>query len=137
MAKADIPNALRMQNLKFGDATDAERDAVASRLRELGRRSEAVLLFEGRPEHPFLAEEVTWAVSQGAAYHLLSLQSLGVEVPDDAFRQCGESAERGGRFMDARTCYVALEDTEALQRINGHLPMSLRIAEKGAEAASE
>ncbi len=137
MAKSDLPNALRMQDLKYGDAPDAERDATASRLRELGRRSEAVLLFEGRPEHPFLAEEVSWAVSEGAAFHLLGLQTLGVTIPEDAFRQCGEAAEHKGRFMDARTCFVALEDTAALQRINGHLPLSLRIAEKGTEAAAE
>ncbi|MDJ0975167.1 MAG: hypothetical protein QNJ98_11950 [Planctomycetota bacterium] len=134
MAKSDIPNGLAMQNLKYGDAAPADRDAVAARLRELGRRSEAVLLYEGRPEHPFLTEEVDWAVKEGAAYHLLSLKNLGVEVPDDAFRRCGSAAEDRGRYMDARTCYVALEDTEALQRINANLPASLRIAEKGAPA---
>lgn len=136
VAKSDIPNALVMQNLKYGDAPPAERDAVAARLRELGRRSEAVLLFEGRPEHPFLSEEVEWAIGEGAAYHLLSLQSLGVEVPQDAFRRCAAAAEARSRYMDARTCYVALEDTAGLQRINAHLPPSLRIAEKGASKDS-
>lgn len=133
MAKSPIPHALAMQGLKYADAPEAQRDEVASRLRELGRRSEAVLLFEGRPEHPFLAEEVTWAIDQGAAFHLLGLKNIGVEVPEDAFRRCGEMAETKGRYMDARTCFVQLEDTGALQRINAHLPPSLRIAEATEE----
>lgn len=129
MAKSDVPNAFAMQTLKFGDAPAADRDAVAARLRELGRRSEAVLLFEGRPDHPFLSEEVEWAVSEGAGFHLLSLRSLGMQIPADAWQRCATRAEERARYMDARTCYVALEDTAGLRRINANLPPSLRIAD--------
>ena len=58
-----IPSALDMQQLKYGDRSDGDRDRLAAALRDAGRRPEALLLFEGRPEHPFLREEVSWAVS--------------------------------------------------------------------------
>lgn len=137
MAKSDVPNAFAMQTLKYGDSSAADRDAVAARLRELGRRSEAVLLFEGRPDHPFLSEEVEWAVSEGAGFHLLSLRGLGMEIPADAWQRCGARAEERARYMDARTCYVAIEDTGSLRRINAHLPASLRIADDGADQSAD
>lgn len=137
MAKSDVPNAFAMQTLKFGEAAPANRDAAAVRLRELGRRSEAVLLFEGRPDHPFLAEEVEWAVSEGAGFHLLSLRGLGMAIPADAWQRCASRAEERARYMDARTCYVALEDTDGLRRINAHLPPSLRIADDTPATPSE
>jgi hypothetical protein len=133
MARSDIPDALQMKVLKYGDRPDEERDRIAARLREAGRRSEAVLLFEGRPDHPFLQEEKRWAVEEGCAFHLLSLRRLGVPVADDDLRVCGQTAERRGRWLDARQCWAALEDEEGLQRIAPHVPEGLRpeIEEEG------
>ena len=58
MAKSDIPNALEMQAWKYAGRPEGQTDALAGRLRAAGRRSEAILLFDGRPEHPFLKEEI-------------------------------------------------------------------------------
>ena len=135
MGKSDIPNALEMQAYKYGDQPAAKRDAVAERLRAAGRRSEAILLFEGRGEHPFLQEEVEWATREGIAFHLMSLRGIGVEIDDDTLRRCAAVARERGRWMDARTCYVALEDRESLLEIAEHLPESLRIDGAGAEDA--
>ena len=128
MARGKIPTALSMRELKYGASPEAERDAVAERLRGEGRRSEAVLLFEGRPDHPFLAEEATWAVSEGNAFHLMSLQRIGREIPAEAFQDCARNAVDRGRWMDARHCYLELDDEAALRAIAEHLPPSLQPA---------
>ncbi len=136
MAKSKIPNALEMRDLKYGDRTDAERDALAITLREADRRSEALLLFEGRPDAPFLREERVWAEEQGAAFHLRSLDLMGVEIPPASWQACAATAERRERWMDARTCYEALGDDEAIAKIAEHLPPSLRPASE-EEATAE
>ena len=128
-----IPDALAMRALKYGSASDAQKDAVAGALRQAGRRAEALLLFEGRPEAPFLREELAWAVEHGVAFHLLALARLGVPVRRDDYAACAVAAEKAGRWMDARQCHVALEDAAGLARIAPHLPESLR-PEPPAEA---
>ena len=136
MARSNIPHALAMQEYKFGNRSASEKDALAATLRDAGRRAEAILLFEGRGgEHPFLLEERDWACKEGIAFHLTSLRNLGVPIDEDVWRRCATAAESRGRWLDARTCYVALEDREALARIAEHLPESLRIAPaaEGAE----
>jgi hypothetical protein len=135
VAKTDIPNALDMQAYKYGDQPPAKRDALAERLRAAGRRSEAILLFDGRPEHPFLQEEIQWAASEGIAFHLMSLRGIGAEISDEILRNCAAVARERGRWMDARTCYVALEDRQGLLEIAEHLPASLRIEGAGAQDA--
>lgn len=126
MARAKIPNALQMQHLKYGDSQDAEKDRVAEDLRSLGRRSEAVLLFEGRGDHPFLRDEVEWAIAQGNGFHLLSVSRVGREVTADKYRACARAAELAGRWLDARTCYLELGDEEAIRAIAEHLPDGLQ-----------
>ena len=76
MAKGRIPDALEMRSYKYGSRSEAEKDALAQTLRAEGRRSEAVLLFDGRPDHPFLQEEETWASDAGHAFHLLALKRI-------------------------------------------------------------
>ncbi len=135
VAKSDIPTALEMQDYKYGEQPVAKRDALATRMRAAGRRSEAILLFDGRPEHPFLQEEIQWAAGEGIAFHLMSLRGIGVEIGDDVLRSCAKVARERGRWMDARTCYVALEDRQGLLDIAEHLPASLRIDSAGAPDA--
>lgn len=137
MARSDFPNALDMQAYKYGEKPPAQRDALAERLRAAGRRSEAILLFEGRPEHPFLAAEVEWATREGIAFHLLSLRGLGVTIDEDVLRRCAQAACDRGRWMDARTCYVALEDRAGLAAIAEHLPPSLQIRDGDAAPPAE
>ena len=129
MARAKIPSALAMRELKYGGGSEADRDAVAEILRTEGRHGEAILLFEGRPEHPFLQEELRWAAGEGNAFHLLNLQRMGCEVSEDAFRDCARAALDRGRWMDARHCYLALGDDAGLRAIAEHLPPSLRPAD--------
>jgi hypothetical protein len=126
MAHAKIPTALAMRELKYGGSDDARRDAIAQSLRSEGRRAEAVLLFEGRGDHPFLTEELSWGVTEGNAFHLLSVQRLGREISPEEFRACARAACDRGRWMDARHCYLATGDDAALQEIADRLPESLR-----------
>ena len=136
MARAKIPTALAMRELKYGEGPEAARDAVAETLRAEGRRSEAVLLFEGRPDDPFLREEALWAVAQGDGYHLLALQRLGREISELEFRDCAAAARDRGRWLDARHCFLALGDEAALREIAEYLPVSCR-PEDEPEAAAE
>ena len=133
MSSARIPNALEMQEIKYGNRPDEEKDRVAEALREHGRRSEAVLLFDGRPDHPFLGEEKRWAIEEGAAFHLISIKRLGAAVTDDDLRVCALSAERRGRWMDARQCWAALDAEDEIRRFAEHLPEGLRPAPPESE----
>ncbi len=139
MARSKIPNALQMQHLKYGEVSDAQRDAVAKDLRAAGRRAEAVLLFEGRGDHAFLREEALWAVAEGNGFHLLSVLRLGREVSPEEFRACAKAAEAAGRWLDARTCYLEIGDEDAIRAIAEHLPESLQpeSAEEEPETAAE
>lgn len=139
MARSTIPDALQMKALKYGSRPDAEKDRVAEALRAAGRRSEALLLFQGRGDHPFLREEKAWAVEHGVSFHLSSLERLGVPVTDDDYRVCGQAAEHAGRWLDARRCWERLEDDEGLRRVAPHVPEGLRpqAPEDGPEAAGE
>jgi len=126
MARSRIPNALEMRELKYGDAQDAEKDRAAEELRQLGRRAEAILLFQGRGDHPFLADEARWAVGEGNGFHLLSLARLGRPVAEQEFRACAQAAEQRGRWMEARLCYLEIGDDAAILRIREHLPAALQ-----------
>lgn len=126
MARNEIPDALKMRELKYGEGGDATRDEVASRLLAQGRRSEAILLYEGRGGHPFLAAERDWAVSAGDAFHLVSVRRLGCPVGPEHLRACAEAAEARGRWMDARNAWMQLGEGAAVARIAPHLPPSLR-----------
>jgi len=117
-----------MRQLKYGDVSEAERDAIAARLTAEGRRAEVLLLYERQPDHPALREEARWAVSEGNAFHLLSLQRMGREVSEQELRDCAAAAENRARWMDARQCYEALGEMDAVRKIAEHLPQSLRPA---------
>lgn len=135
MARSRIPHALDMRTLKYGEASDDERDRVAAALRDAGRRAEALLLYERRPGHPDLAGERDWAVAEGNGFHLLGVKRAGGPVDEGAWQACAAEAERRGRWMDARHCYQQLDDAEALARIAPNLPESLRPAPDPAAEA--
>jgi hypothetical protein len=115
-----------MRELKYGDRPEAERDRVAEGLRAAGRREEALLLYEGRPDHPCVTAELAWARERGCGFHLLAIRRLGREVSRADFEATGRAAEAAGRWLEARHCWKALEDAGALERIAPHLPPSLR-----------
>lgn len=138
MADHRIPDALEMKALKYGDRPEAERDRVATALAAAGRHAEAILLYEGRGDHPFLLEEKRWAVEEGASFHLVALRRLGTPVSDEDLRVCGQAAERRGRWMDAHRCWTLLEDAEGLARVAPHLPEGMRPEEEeDAEESAE
>ena len=123
MARPPLPNALDMRRLKFGSgSSDAERDRVASALRAEGRLEEAVLLYEGRPTHPDLKQDLATAARGGRAFLLFLLRRMGAEVTDADLRTCAAAAEGAGRWLDAHRCHTALNDAEALARIAPNLP---------------
>jgi hypothetical protein len=129
-----FPHTLDMRDLKYGKRSAEEKDRVARELREAGRHAEAVLLFEGRGDHPFLREEASWDADNGVAYLLLQIRKIGGPVSDDLIRTAAANAERKGRYADARLCYQALADQDALVRISPNLPPSLRTVPPPPEA---
>ena len=125
---ARFPNALEMRALKYGKRPDTERDKVAVALREADRRSEAILLFDRRPDHPFLQEERTWAIKDGRVFHLLTLRRLGVTIEAADLITSAKAAEAAGRWMEAHLGWQDVGDEEAVRRIGEHLPQALRPA---------
>lgn len=126
MADPSLPHALAMRELKYGAASAADKDRVAQLLVSLGRHSQALLLYEGRPDAAERAGLRDQAVTAGAAFRLVSIKRQGGSVAAADLVACAQAAERAGRYLDARTCYVALGDQAALERIAEHLPPSLR-----------
>jgi hypothetical protein len=137
MASPRIPNALQMRQLKYGRSDPAERDRVAKTLRELGRHAEALLLYEGRVDHPFVREEMKRAADHGEAFPLLLLRKMGASIAPEQFRTCAEAAERKERWLDARQAWLALGDEAAVRRIAEHLPPSLAPAPPPPEPTEE
>jgi hypothetical protein len=127
VAKPSIPFALEMRRLKYSEGVPAEeKDEMAARLRKEGRRTEAILLFDGRTDHPFVRQEIDWAVSEGVAFHLVALRKMGAAVTAKDCEACARAAEKRERWMDARTCWKELGDGAALERIAPNLPECLR-----------
>src|SRR5689334_18625002 len=123
MARRDIPDALEMKRVKYAkDVPVADKDRVARALRAAGRRSEALLLYDGRSDDPALKEDLAWAVAEGASFTLSSLKRMGVPVTDEQLRACAENAEKKERWFDALRCYERLQDAAALERVKSHLP---------------
>lgn len=123
MPRSPLPDALEMRRLKYGaNVPTADKDAVAEALRAEGRVSEALLLFEGRPDHPSLQADLRDAVRHGLGWRLLALRRLGVKVSDDDVRACAGAAEGAGRWFEAHRCYSVLGDAEAVARIAPQLP---------------
>jgi hypothetical protein len=123
MPSPAIPDALTMKRIKYDPTVPvAERDKWAAILRAAGRRSEAILLYDGRGSDPALRQDVEWAVANGASFTLGTLRRMGVEISDDKLRACAQNAEAKGRWYDAHRCYERLADAEALARVKEHLP---------------
>src|SRR5262245_42083144 len=109
MARRDIPDALQMRHLKsYPDVAHATRDAMARRLRAEGRVAEAILLYDGRPDHPDLLADLAESVKEGRAFQVLALRRAGTPVTDDQVRACAAAAEAKGRWLDAHRCYTVL-----------------------------
>jgi hypothetical protein len=111
-----------MRRIKYDDADLAKRDAVARSLREQGRIAEAILLYDGRADHPELASDLEKAIREGKAFHVLALRRTGTTVSNEQIRACAVAAESKGRWLDAHRCYTVLADAEALARIAPQLP---------------
>jgi hypothetical protein len=123
MARIQIPDALGMRRLKYDPAaTDAERDATATALRAAGRIPEAILLYEGRAEHPALAADQKEAIRLGSSFVLRALERIGVKIEAEAWRACAAHAEMKERWYDALRCHEILKDEVALARVREKLP---------------
>lgn len=123
MARKPFPHALEMRRMKYDPSVPPEaRDRLAEELRAVGRRAEAILLHEGRPDSPVLTQDLQWAISEGASFYVTSLRRTGVPVSDEQIRACAEAAERKERWFDAHRCYGLLKDAAALERVATHLP---------------
>ena len=123
MARTQIPDALGMRRLKYDPETpDADRERMATTLLAADRRSEAILLYEGRPQSPALKGILAKAIQDGSTFHVLSIRRMGVPVTDEQVRACGVAAEAKGRWFDAHRAYAALSDEAALARVREQLP---------------
>lgn len=123
MARATIPDALGMRHLKYDpQVTPAQRDAVADALRAAGRTPEALLLYDGRADHPALRGDLEKAKAGGVAFLVFALRKLGVPVTEDDLRACGAAAEAKERWYDAFRCYEATSDAAGLERVRAQLP---------------
>jgi hypothetical protein len=123
MKRDAIPGVLDMTRLKYGpEATPEQKDRVADALRRAGRRSEALLLYEGRADHPAVAEDLAWAIREGAAFTLFQVRRLGFPVTDEQRRACAAAAEAKERWFDAHRLYEVLGDAAALERVRQRIP---------------
>ncbi len=128
MARPAIPDALGMRRLKYDPlATNAERDATAALLRQAGRIPEAILLYEGRAEHPSLAGDVKEATRLGSSFVLRALERIGVRLEPETWRACAGHAEMKERWYDALRCHEVLKDEAGIARVREKLP-NFRIA---------
>jgi hypothetical protein len=125
MAASSLPDALLMRELRAGNAPEAERERVAAELRAQGRATQAVLLYEGRAQHPALDAEQARAVREGHVFLLLAMRRLGRSVPDADLRAAAQVASTKGGYLEARLAYQALGDVEAVRALAPHLPPSL------------
>jgi len=125
MAARHLPDALAMRHFRTGAAPEAERERVAEDLRAAGRGTQALLLYEGRADHPSLEKERERAVSNGQTFRLLTLRRLGASVADADLRAAAQTAAKAGRAMEARLGYMALGDLEAVRGLAGQLPPGL------------
>lgn len=128
MPKSDIPQALTMREIKYVGTDEARRDRVAEALRAEGRHAEAILLYEGRPDHPAVREERLRAVKEGLSFSLVALGRLGVKVAAKDWEACARAAEAKGRWMDAQRAWKAAGNEEAVLAFAERLPPSLRPA---------
>lgn len=128
MARTSVPDALAMRRLKYGEASDAEREAVAKALIEADRLAEAWLLYERRPDAPQVGTLRKEALRRGQTFLLLAMRRAGSNVSDDELREAARAAESAGRFLDARHVWVALGADDELRRIADQLPPRLRPA---------
>jgi hypothetical protein len=125
VASTPIPDTLAMRVLMLASTPAEERERVAEALRAAGRRTEALLLYEGRADHPALRAARDHAVMNGLGFQLLAMQQLGADVTRDHLKAGAQAAERHGRYMEARLLHLALGDEEAVRRIAAHLPPSM------------
>lgn len=128
MARTSVPDALAMRRLKYGEATDAEREAVAESLIAADRLAEAWLLYERRPEASTVARLKREALQRGQTFLLLAMRRAGSDVSDAELTSAAKTAEAAGRFLDARHAWVALGAKDELARIADELPPRLRPA---------
>lgn len=123
MARSKFPDALEMRRLKYDPGvTDAERDAMAMKLAEAGRTSEALLLYERRPQHPALQAAAKAAIKDGNAFRLFSIRRMGVPVTEEQLRHCGANAEAKDRWYDAHRVWTELKDEAGLARAREKMP---------------
>ncbi|MCA9314365.1 MAG: hypothetical protein H6806_09680 [Planctomycetes bacterium] len=128
MARTSVPDALAMRRLKYGEAPDAEREAVAQTLIAADRLAEAWLLYERRPGAPLVGTLRKEALRRGQTFLLLAMRRAGNDIADDELREAARAAEAAGRFLDARHAWVALGADDELRRIADQLPPRLRPA---------
>lgn len=123
MARPPIPDALGMRRLKYDPTVlPAERMATAKALRATGRIPEAILLFEGRPDEPTLADDLNEGIRLGSSFILRALERIGGSVSPEAWAACAAAAESKERWYDALRAYETVKDEAGIARAREKLP---------------
>jgi len=119
----DLPDALTLRTIKYGEKTDARaRRAAAERLLEAGREAEALDLYLILGDEEALARCRRRALEEGRPVLLLMLRRSGREVNAREWSQAGAAAEQEGRWREAFRCYTEAGDEDGLARVREHLP---------------
>src|SRR5205085_9308088 len=93
--RSSMPDPVEMRRVRYDLSTPTEtKDRLAASLRARGRHEDAVLLYDGRADHPDVQQDVDWAVEHGASFVLLNLERMGRTVDDATGRACAVAAER-------------------------------------------
>jgi len=119
----DLPDALAMREVKYGDKTPPERRLkVAKDLIEAGRIYEALDLLLIAKDEAGVAALRARAAKEGLPVILLMLKRAGQTPAPAEWAAAGEGAFSAGRYRDAFRCYLEAGDEAGLERVREKLP---------------
>jgi hypothetical protein len=119
----DLPDVLRLREIKYGAKTTAEeRSAVARQFLEAGSLAEALDLFLIVGDEKGIRQIRLKAIEQGRPALLLMLVRAEREVTPEEWRNAGEAARRADRPREAFRCFAMANDEAALEDLRSELP---------------
>jgi len=119
----DLPDALAMREVKYGEKTPRERRLkVARDLVAAGRIYEALDLFLIAKDEEGVRGLRTRATKEGLPVILLMLRRAGQAPTAAEWSAAGEGAFAAGRYRDAFRCFLEANDAAGLERVRERLP---------------
>ena len=119
----DLPDALRLREIKYGaKTTSEERTRLAREFLESDRLAEALDLFLIADDEKGVRQIRQIAIENGRPALLLMLVRAEREVTVEEWRTAGQAARRAGRTREAFRCLSMAEDEAALEELRSELP---------------